>query len=94
MHEQAIALLPGETVLKRYAVLLALQGRETEALDVVRRLKVFAEAENTWPDDLASLYEMCGQQGAALAGFKAKLIAQYGALPPRAPGDDADDDAS
>jgi len=94
MHEQAIALLPGETVLKRYAILLVLQGRETEALDVVRRLKVFADAENTWSDDLGSLYEMCDQQGAVLAGFKGHLIALYGALPPRAPGDDDSDDAS
>jgi O-antigen ligase len=93
MHEQAIALLPGETVLKRYAILLVLQGHETEALDVVRRLKIFAEAENAWPEDLGSLYEMCDQQGAVMAGFKAKLLALYGALPPRPPSDSDDDDS-
>ncbi|MDI9675072.1 Wzy polymerase domain-containing protein, partial [Pseudomonas aeruginosa] len=32
-HERAIALLPGETVLRRYAVLQALAGREADALD-------------------------------------------------------------
>ncbi len=93
MHEQAIALLPGETVLKRYAILLVLQGHETEALDVVRRLKIFAEAENAWPDDLGSLYDMCDQQGAVSADFKTKLIALYGALPPRS-ASDSDDDGS
>lgn len=89
MHEQAIDLLPGETVLKRYAILLALQGRDAQALDVVRRLKVFAEAENDWPDDLASVYEMCDQQGAALAGFKSRLIALYGAVAPSQSDDDS-----
>ena len=93
MHEQAIALLPGETVLKRYAILLVLQGHETEALDVVRHLKIFAEAENAWPDDLGSLYDMCDQQGAVSADFKTKLIALYGALPPRS-ASDSDDDGS
>jgi len=89
MHEQAIDLLPGETVLKRYAILLALQGRDAQALDVVKRLKVFAEAENDWPDDLASVYEMCDQQGSALTGFKAQLIALYGTVVPAEPADDS-----
>ncbi len=89
MHEQAIDLLPGETVLKRYAILLALQGRDAQALDVVRRLKVFAEAENDWSDDLASVYEMCDQQGAALAAFKSKLISLYGTVEPSGSDDDS-----
>lgn len=92
MHEQALTLLPGEAVLKRYAILLALQGHENAALDVVLRLKIFAEAENSWPDDLAALYEICDQQGGPLAGFKAHLIALYGTVPPAAH-DDSDDDS-
>ena len=68
--------------------MLALQGREPEALDVVRRLKLFADAESTWLDNLALLYEMCEQQGTALAGFKAHLFALYGM------GDDDSDDAN
>jgi len=90
MHEQAITLLPGEAVLKRYAILLALQGRERAALDVVVRLKVFAEAVDGWPGDLGSLYEMCDQQGGKLAGFKAKLLDLYGPVAPATPSDDDD----
>ena len=42
MHKQAIALLPGETVLRRYAVLQALSGDTAAALDTVDRLKIFS----------------------------------------------------
>ncbi|WP_198390950.1 Wzy polymerase domain-containing protein, partial [Burkholderia ubonensis] len=51
-HERAIALLPGETVLRRYAVLQALDGREADALGAVERLRVFAEELHDWPVQL------------------------------------------
>jgi O-antigen ligase len=78
MHEQALTLLPGDTVLKRYAVLLALAGRDQAAFDVVRRLHVFAEGGKTWPANLRSLMQMCDQQGGALNRFKSMLSAAYG----------------
>jgi hypothetical protein len=81
MHKQALALLPGETVLRRYAVLQALDGRTDAAFDTVERLKIFAEELHDWPSQLASLYALCdGQQ--TLAGFKAELVKKYG-MPPK-----------
>lgn len=92
MHRQAMTLLPGETVVRRYAVLLALAGREDEALDTVRRLKIFAEMLHDWPAQLAAVYKLCDQQGAALADFRSKLAARYGAPPESAEDDDDSDD--
>lgn len=92
MHRQAIALLPGETVLRRYAVLLALDGNIDAAMDQVARLYVFASALKDWPSQLQQLYVMCNDQGGALNDFRAKLVARYGALS-SADDEDADDDA-
>jgi hypothetical protein len=82
-------------VLKRYAVLLALAGREPAALDVVVRLRAFALGDHTWPDNLRDLLRMCDEQGGALKHFKSQLIAAYGepAPAPPATGDDDDDDS-
>ncbi|WP_446903587.1 PglL family O-oligosaccharyltransferase [Burkholderia sp. YIM B11467] len=91
-HERAIALLPGETVLRRYAALQALDGREADALDTVARLHVFAKELKDWPQQLASLYKLCDQQP-ALKGFKAAVVAKYGEVPADA-ADDSDDDDS
>jgi O-antigen ligase len=78
MHRQAIALLPGETVLRRYAVLQALAGQQDDALDTVARLKIFAMELHDWPKQLAALYQLIDEQGKTLAGFRAKLVKQYG----------------
>lgn len=91
-HERAIALLPGETVLRRYAALQALAGREADALDTVARLHVFAKELKDWPQQLAALYKLCDQQP-ALKGFKAAVVAKYGEVP-AAVDDDSDDDDS
>ncbi|MEN2474597.1 polymerase [Burkholderia stabilis] len=91
-HERAIALLPGETVLRRYAALQALDGREADALDTVARLHVFAKELKDWPQQLASLYKLCDQQP-ALKAFKAAVVAKYGEVPADA-ADDSDDDDS
>ncbi|WP_175797410.1 PglL family O-oligosaccharyltransferase [Burkholderia ambifaria] len=91
-HERAIALLPGETVLRRYAALQALAGRETDALDTVERLHVFAKELKDWPQQLASLYKLCDQQP-ALKAFKAAVVAKYGEVPADADDDDSDEDA-
>ncbi|TKC89738.1 polymerase [Trinickia terrae] len=92
MHKQAIALLPGETVLRRYAVLQALDGQPGAAFDTVARLKIFAEELHDWPSQLASLYALCDEQQAVLVGFKAELVKKYGVPPKDANQDDDDSD--
>jgi hypothetical protein len=77
MHKQAIALLPGETVLRRYAVLQALSGDTAAALDTVGRLKIFSEELKDWPAQLGFLYQLTDEQK-SLAGFKAELVKRYG----------------
>ncbi|MFM0735797.1 Wzy polymerase domain-containing protein [Paraburkholderia xenovorans] len=89
MHKQAMALLPGETVLRRYAVLQALGGDTAGAFDTVERLKLFALELNDWPLQLGYLYELLDEQK-TLAGFKAELVKRYGAA---ASGSDQDDDS-
>ena len=90
MHEQAIALLPGETVLRRYAVLQALDGRQADAIDTVERLKIFAGVLRDWPEQLSELYDLCDDEP-KLAGFRAELLKRYG-QPSTKEDDDADDD--
>jgi hypothetical protein len=82
--------LPGETVLRRYAVLQALNGDMDGAYDTVERLKLFAEELNDWPSQLSSLYALCNDQK-TLAGFKAELVKKYG-MPPAETGQDDDED--
>jgi hypothetical protein len=92
MHKQAIALLPGETVLRRYAVLQALSGDTAAALDTVERLKIFAEELKDWPSQLGYLYQLTDEQK-SLTGFKAELVKRYG--PPSSDvnqDDDSDED--
>jgi O-antigen ligase len=92
MHRKAIALLPGEVVLRRYALLRALAGDTDGAMDQVKRLKIFAESLNDWPNQLSILYNQCAQMP-ALNAFKARLLTQYGGpnAPHNAPKDDDDD---
>ncbi len=80
MHEKALALLPGETVLRRYAALLALDGKQDQALDTVERLKIFALVLHDWPSQLKALYELCDDEP-KLASFKAELVKRYGPGP-------------
>ncbi|PMS32105.1 PglL family O-oligosaccharyltransferase [Paraburkholderia rhynchosiae] len=92
MHRQAMALLPGETVLRRYAVLQALSGDTAAAFDTVARLKIFAEELKDWPSQLSYLYQLCDEQK-TLTGFKAELVKRYG-IPPDAANqeDDSEDE--
>jgi O-antigen ligase len=89
MHKQALALLPGETVLRRYAVLQALSGDTSAAFDTVARLKIFAEELHDWPSQQGYLYDLCDEQK-TLAGFKAELVKRYG-MPPKDVNQDSDD---
>ncbi|PTB18634.1 polymerase [Trinickia symbiotica] len=91
MHKQAIALLPGETVLRRYAVLQALDGRQADALDTVERLKIFATVLHDWPAQLSGLYELCDDEP-KLDGFKAELAKRYGNPPETGHDDEGDDE--
>jgi O-antigen ligase len=91
MHKQAIALLPGETVLRRYAVLQALDGQRAAALDTVERLKIFAGVLHDWPAQLSALIGLCDDKP-ALADFRATLVKRYGMPADTADGDDGGDD--
>jgi multisubunit Na+/H+ antiporter MnhF subunit len=91
-HRKALALLPGETVLRRYAVLQALAGRRAEALDTMARLKIFAVELHDWPKQLASVYGMIDEVGAPLMLFKADLVRLYGVPESQASPDDSDED--
>jgi len=90
MHRKAIALLPGETVLRRYAVLQALDGHEADALDTVERLKIFAGVLRDWPGQLSALYDLCDDEP-KLAAFRAELVKRYG-VPPKSAADDNEDE--
>jgi O-antigen ligase len=90
MHRKAIALLPGETVLRRYAVLQALAGQRDDALDTMARLKIFATELHDWPKQLASTIQMADEIGRPLTSFKADLVKLYGQ--PAAGTQDEDDD--
>jgi O-antigen ligase len=92
MHRQAIALLPGETVLRRYAVLQALAGQNQDALDTMARLKIFATELHDWPTQLASVFKSVDEQGKPLAAFKAELVKLYGQPATPSDTDDSDDD--
>ncbi|MFM0338274.1 PglL family O-oligosaccharyltransferase [Paraburkholderia fungorum] len=91
MHKQAMALLPGETVLRRYAVLQALNGDTAGAFDTVERLRIFALELEDWPSQLGYLYELCDEQK-TLTGFKAELVKRYGMPPGDVNQDDDSDD--
>jgi O-antigen ligase len=91
MHRQALALLPGETVLRRYAVLQAMAGQSQDALDTIARLKIFSTELHDWPQQLADVYQLLDDQGQPLAGFKAELMKMYGVPAPSATDDEGDD---
>jgi O-antigen ligase len=76
-HERAIALLPGETVLRRYAVLQALGGDKAGARDTVERLRIFALELHDWPVQLGALYGLLDDEP-TLKDFKAELVKKYG----------------
>jgi hypothetical protein len=90
-HRKAIALLPGETVLRRYAVLQALAGQRAEALDTMARLKIFATQLHDWPKQLAAVYDLVDEAGKPLASFRADLVKLYG-VPAQSQESSADDD--
>jgi hypothetical protein len=91
MHRQAMTLLPGETVVRRYAILQALAGDTDGALATMRRLKVFSEELHDWPSQLASVYTFCDQRHPQLDAFRQKLLTTFG-MPPKSTFDDSESD--
>lgn len=75
-HEQALTLGASNTLIRRYIVLLALAGRDEQALVNVARLKSFSGDE--FAEQYALLLDMCTAQGSALADFRARLFDKYG----------------
>ncbi|MCI3203710.1 MULTISPECIES: O-antigen ligase family protein [Pandoraea] len=75
-HREALALGAGPTMIKRYVVLLALAGRDDEALQDVQRLKNY----NTliWEGQYAALVRMLREQGDDLKPFVKRVIDTYG----------------
>lgn len=95
-YKRAMALLPGEIVLRRYAALQVLNGDTADALDTVARLKIFSTELNDWPEQLASLHELC-KSDPALAAFDAQLFRLYDSEPTgsrRASDDEGGDDGT
>lgn len=90
MPKQTITLLPGETVLRRYAALQALDGQQADALDTVERPKIFATVLHDWPSQLWGLYELCDDEP-KLAALKAELMKRYGVPSATSRGDDDDE---
>lgn len=85
-HREALALGAGATMIKRYIVLLALDGRDDEALEDVKRLKNY---NAPWFDkQYTALVAMCREQGDALKPFTKKLIEMWGRPKGGASGDD------
>ncbi|VVE02214.1 PglL family O-oligosaccharyltransferase [Pandoraea fibrosis] len=85
-HREALALGAGPTMIKRYIVLLAIAGRDDEALEDIRRLKNYNSA--IFPGQYAALVRMLRAQGDDLAPFVKRVIEVWGR-----PKGDADDDA-
>lgn len=76
MHKQSLTLGASNLLIKRYVILLALAGRDDDAMRNVARLHSLAGWQ--FPGQYASLLAMCDAQGQALAGFRARLIDKYG----------------
>ncbi len=91
-HRKAIALLPGETVLRRYAVLQALAGQREEAMDTMARLRIFATQLHDWPAQFAATIKMTDEVGKPLDAFRAELVKLYGEPPASAATRDDDDE--
>ncbi|PSB92353.1 PglL family O-oligosaccharyltransferase [Candidatus Pandoraea novymonadis] len=75
-HRRAMSIGAGPSMIKRYTILLALAGRDDDALQAVQRLKQYNIKR--FEREYASLLFMCEEQGHALGGFVSKLIQTFG----------------
>ncbi|WP_150550579.1 PglL family O-oligosaccharyltransferase [Pandoraea soli] len=85
-HREALALGAGPTMIKRYIVLLALAGRDDEALEDIQRLKNYNSA--IFDGQYAALVRMLREQGDTLKPFVKRVIEAWGR-----PKGEADEDA-
>ncbi|NUO87261.1 MAG: hypothetical protein HOQ37_14310, partial [Cupriavidus sp.] len=76
MHEYAIALIASPNYVRRYTVLLVLDGRPDEALLQVRRLQRLSA--NNFELQLKWLVAMCDDQFEELTAFREQLFRIYG----------------
>ncbi|WP_427312582.1 Wzy polymerase domain-containing protein [Cupriavidus sp. H39] len=76
MHENALTISASPNYIRRYIILLALDGRTDEALLQVARLKSFSISQ--FEQQYAWLIDMCDEQNGAVSGFKERLIKRYG----------------
>ncbi|ODP33372.1 hypothetical protein A9762_19505 [Pandoraea sp. ISTKB] len=75
-HREALALGAGPTMIKRYVVLLALAGRDDEALLDIQRLKNYNS--RIFEGQYAALVRMLREQGDDLKPFVKRVIETYG----------------
>ncbi|UVA78878.1 O-antigen ligase family protein [Pandoraea commovens] len=75
-HREALALGAGPTMIKRYIVLLALAGRDDEALQDIQRLKNYNML--IFEGQYASLVRMLRAQGDDLKPFVKRVIDAWG----------------
>ncbi|WP_174990444.1 O-antigen ligase family protein [Pandoraea captiosa] len=75
-HREALALGAGPTMIKRYIVLLALAGRDDEALQDIQRLKNYNS--RIFEGQYAALVRMLREQGAELKPFLRRVIEAWG----------------
>jgi O-antigen ligase len=76
LHEHAIALWPKPEYIRRYAILLAMAGRQDSALLQVKRL--ISLSFGTAKSEYRLLLEMCDERNAKQREFKARLITAFG----------------
>ncbi|WP_353191103.1 Wzy polymerase domain-containing protein [Pandoraea pnomenusa] len=88
-HREALALGAGPTMIKRYIVLLALAGRDDEALLDIQRLKNYNTS--IFPGQYAALVRMLRDQGDDLKPFVKRVIEAWGR--PKGESDDASEHA-
>lgn len=75
-HREALALGAGPTMIKRYIVLLALAGRNDEAMDDIARLKNYNSL--IFEAQYAALVRMLRAQGDELKPFTRRVIETWG----------------
>lgn len=74
LQREVVALMPAPSVVINYTIVLALLGRDREALEQVSRLAVLVP-ESVYPAVFEALLKRSEGQGRKLAGFTAKLLA-------------------
>ncbi|WP_157123260.1 O-antigen ligase family protein [Pandoraea vervacti] len=75
-HREALALGAGPTMIKRYIVLLALAGRDDEALQDIQRLKNYNS--RIFEGQYAALVRLLREQGDELKPFVKRVIEAWG----------------